>query len=37
MEQKKLSVFSPPERVRLRKCAVIGCGNVGATVAYTLM
>ena len=25
------------ENANLRKCAVIGCGNVGATVAYTLM
>ena len=23
--------------VNLRKCAVIGCGSVGSTVAYTLM
>lgn len=24
-------------RVNIRKCAIIGCGNVGATTAYTLM
>ncbi len=24
-------------RVDIRKCAIIGCGNVGATTAYTLM
>ena len=23
--------------INLRKCAVIGCGNVGATIAYALM
>ncbi len=28
---------NPCPKANLRKCAVIGCGNVGATTAYTLM
>ncbi len=37
MEQNQPRQFPVPNRVQIRKCAIIGCGNVGATVAYTLM
>ena len=37
MEQTQPKQFLPPERANIRKCGIIGCGNVGATVAYTLM
>lgn len=29
--------FSQKRPIDIRKCAIIGCGNVGATTAYTLM
>ncbi len=37
MEQniRKTNLYVP--KTDLRKCAIIGCGNVGATTAYTLM
>lgn len=37
MEQniQKMRLYVP--KTDLRKCAIIGCGNVGATTAYTLM
>ncbi len=37
MEQKYTKRRPAIPRADLRKCAIIGCGNVGATTAYTLM
>lgn len=37
MEQRYPTSAMGSYTVNLRKCAIIGCGNVGATTAYTLM
>ncbi len=37
MESRIQKTAFPVLKTNLRKCAIIGCGNVGATVAYTFM